>query len=109
MVRLQALRYCVNNLCVIQHADLDGIRENIVKHTVNLFANQFSGNRLHTEYTSGILCTHDSDNGHAIHAEGFKGFQVGLNTCAACRVGACNAENGFHVNFPPILCRQRRE
>ena len=88
----------MNDFGVIEHADFDRVRTDVLKDAFDLLADQLRRHGLHSGHVKGVL-RHDSGNDrHAVFAVRLKGLEVGLNACTAGRVGACNAEQVFHFS-----------
>ena len=87
----------MDDVGVVEHAELDCVRPDILKHAVDLFGYQFGRDCLHGKHARRILGDHDGDRRHAVQPVCFNGFQIRLDACTPGGVGAGNTENGFHI------------
>ena len=99
MMRAQPVGNRTDNVGIIQHAELDRVRPNIVKHAVDLFGDKLWRNGLHRINPGCILRNDNCDSRHAVQPMRLDRFQIRLNARAARRIGAGDAENGFHIDY----------
>ena len=78
-----------------QHANLDRIRDNILKHCVNLLFNHFRRNILNVDDARGVFRHNRNDDAHTEHAVRRHGFQIRLYTSAARTIRTGNGQYLF--------------
>ena len=74
-----------------QHADLDCIRHDILKHRVDLLLDHLRADVLDVDHARGILRYDRHDHAHAEHAQGGHRLQIRLDARAAAAIRTGNA------------------
>ena len=73
---------------VAEHADFYGVHLDVVKDGIQLRPQKCLRGRVDLAHALGVLGHERCDHAHAVPAGGGDGFQVGLDTGAACGVSA---------------------
>ena len=76
-MRTQTLCSLMYDLLIVQHADLDSIRADVLKNAVDLPADEIGRHSLHAGHMKGVLRDDSRNNRHAVYPvclEGLGGF-----------------------------------
>ena len=97
-VSLQLFCDDVNECGRSDHADLDGIRADVFKDSIELCRQEFRRHFLHHADALRVLGRQRSDSTHPIDAIGKHRLEICLDPCAAARITARDCQYLFHMD-----------
>ena len=86
-----------------QHADLDRIRHNILKHRVDLLLDHLRADILDIDHARGIFRNNRHNHAHTEHAVRCHGLEISLYAGAARAVRTGDGKHLFHIISPSIF------